>query len=1039
MFYADLHIHSKYSRATSRDCDLENLALWAQKKGIRVVATGDFTHPAWRAELEEKLVPAEAGLFRLRPDLERAVGELLPPSCLAPVRFLLSVEISTIYKKGEKTRKVHHLVYVPDLSTADRVIGSLSRIGNLHSDGRPILGLDSRHLLEVTLDSGPDSFLIPAHVWTPWFAALGSKSGFDAIDDCYGDLASHVFAVETGLSSDPEMNWRVSSLDRFRLVSNSDAHSPPKLGREACVFACDLSYHGLKRALETGDGYVGTVEFFPEEGKYHLDGHRKCGVRLEPAETKRHGGRCPVCTRPLTIGVMHRVHDLSDRAAAVRPETAGEVRSRVALPEILGELNGTSSSSRRVAAAYEALVRRLGPELEILESIPTDEIGRVSSSLLREAIERARSGDVIREAGYDGEYGVIRLFGADELKSRTKGGVLFDLALDAPHGAPSPVAAATGDPEASPRPVAPDPARPPLPLLAGGEDVLAADDDVLAGLDDDQHRAAAILCGPLVIVAGPGSGKTRTLIHRIAHLVRSGVDPARCLAITFTRRAAEEMVARLRAPLGEPAARVTVTTFHGFGYAVLAEHGGRVGVHRGFRVATPRRQRAALKAALDVTESRVSSWLSRISRAKRQGSEDRELDTVMQAYQAQLDVAGRVDFDDLVLLAVRTLEDHDDVRAAYRARFEHVAIDEFQDVDPLQYRLVRALVPPAGNACVIGDPDQAIYGFRGADPRLFARFREDYANVREARLTRNYRSTGTIVRASRQVMLDRSDAGVAAGDDEALARVVIHEAPSERAEAEFVVSTIERMLGGHSFFSIDSGRADGVDGGDLSFSDFAILYRTDAIAEAVVEALARSGMPFRRHAHASLCDAPGVPEVLAAIEAEDRSAPVGSVLERVRAAAAALDLGDDVVDLLRPLSDACGDDHERFLREVEMAEHVDAFDPRADRVALLTLHASKGLEFRVVFIVGCEDGLLPLTFGAAEREPVDEERRLFYVGVTRARDRLLLCRAKRRVWRGRSTDRSPSPFVGEIEERLLERSTSRASRPKPSGRQLELF
>ena len=218
-FYADLHVHSRYSRATSRNCDLENLALWARKKGIGVVATGDFTHPAWRAELKEKLVAAEPGLFRLRPDLERFVEERLPAACRSgdtAVRFMLSVEISTIYKKLDRTRKIHHLIYTPDFESTDRVVDSLSRIGNLHSDGRPILGLDSRHLLEIALESGPDSYLVPAHIWTPWFAALGSKSGFDAIDECYGDLAEHIFAVETGLSSDPPMNWRVSSLDRFR-------------------------------------------------------------------------------------------------------------------------------------------------------------------------------------------------------------------------------------------------------------------------------------------------------------------------------------------------------------------------------------------------------------------------------------------------------------------------------------------------------------------------------------------------------------------------------------------------------------------------------------------------------------------------------------------------------------------------------------------------------------------------------------------------------------------------------------------------------
>src|SRR5690349_11895283 len=266
-FYADLHVHSKYSRATSRDLDLEHLAHWAARKGIAVVATGDFTHPAWAAELKQKLVPAEPGLFRLSDEIERAVAQTLPAACRVAVRFMLSVEISTIYKKGEKTRKVHHLIYAPDFATVDRISADLARIGNIASDGRPILGLDSRDLLEIALESDPGAFFIPAHIWTPWFAALGSQSGFDSIAECYGDLSDHIFAVETGLSSDPAMNWRVSFLDRYRLVSNSDAHSPGKLAREATAFDCDLDYFAIRRALETGDGYAGTVEFFPEEGK----------------------------------------------------------------------------------------------------------------------------------------------------------------------------------------------------------------------------------------------------------------------------------------------------------------------------------------------------------------------------------------------------------------------------------------------------------------------------------------------------------------------------------------------------------------------------------------------------------------------------------------------------------------------------------------------------------------------------------------------------------------------------------------------------
>ena len=337
-------------------------------------------------------------------------------ACRGNVRFMLSVEISTIYKRGKATRKIHHLIYAPDFATAERVGRRLGKIGNLASDGRPILGLDSRDLLEIALESSPDTYLVPAHIWTPWFAALGSKSGFDSIDLCYADLASHIFAVETGLSSDPPMNWRVSSLDRFRLVSNSDAHSPEKLGREACGFSGDLDYFAIRDALKTGRGYDGTVEFFPEEGKYHLDGHRDCRVRFEPQETRDAGGTCPVCCRPLTVGVMHRVESLSDRRNAIRPSTAGRVENLVPLPEILSELYQVGSRSKRVSWQYEEILGQLGPELPLLTEVPLDDIRRATSWLFAEGVSRLRQHRVVREPGYDGAYGTIRLFHDEELR-----------------------------------------------------------------------------------------------------------------------------------------------------------------------------------------------------------------------------------------------------------------------------------------------------------------------------------------------------------------------------------------------------------------------------------------------------------------------------------------------------------------------------------------------------------------------------------------------------------------------------------------------
>ena len=1050
-FHADLHVHSKYSRATSRDLDLEHLAAWAARKGIGVVATGDFTHPAWRAELKDKLVPAEPGLFRLRPEIEQAVARGLPAACVTPVRFMLEVEISTIYKKGEKTRKVHHLIYAPDLATADRISERLARIGNIASDGRPILGLDSRDLLEITLSASPDAYLIPAHIWTPWFAALGSQSGFDSMAECYGDLADQIFAVETGLSSDPPMNWRLSMLDRYRLVSNSDAHSPGKLGREATTFDCAIDYFAIRKALETGQGFVGTVEFFPEEGKYHLDGHRKCGVKLSPRETLAQGGRCPVCGAAMTIGVLHRVEALADRGEgqAAPPPSAGEVSNLVPLPEVLGEIAASGPASKTVERGYSRLLSSLGPELAILLSMPLEEISRAGSSLLAEGIARLRAGKVICDAGCDGEYGVIRLFADQELRQRTAGGMLFERdpaspaassereALNAPAGNP-PTPAASADPHLT------------VPRAASAVKGEAENiHGVLASLDDDQRAAASIVAGPLLIVAGPGSGKTRTLVHRIIHLVKDcGVAGKHCLAITFTRRAAAEMKERLRRSLGADADDIPVHTFHSLGLAILRERANAAGLVRGFRVAGEAERAAALAAKLGLPVPRAENLIRAISKAARaEAPPTGEVAEAQDAYRQLLAARNWIDFDDLVGLAVRLLAANADIAAFYRDRFRFVCVDEFQDVDARQYRFVALLAPPAGNLCVIGDPQQAIYGFRGADAACFERFRSDYRDAAAVTLKRNYRSSGTIVAASSQIIAARGEEPIADMVRERHERITIHAAPSERAEAEFVVATIEQAIGGHSFFSIDSGRADGRHAAGLSFADFAVLYRTEAQATALAEALARSGIPFRRHSHAPLAREPIVRALLDALAAIE--APDSGLAERLGAAAEHVAAGENAepaaVEFARQrllrLAESCDGDEARLLDAVALASDADFWDERADAVALLTLHAAKGLEFAVVFIVGLEDGLLPLYWGKPEEiapEDLAEERRLFYVGMTRAKDRLVLSRALKRLWRGRVREQAPSPFLADIESELLKQQKAALPR-KPQDRQLKLF
>lgn len=409
-FFADIHIHSKYSRATSKDCDIENLAYWAKKKGLSLIGTGDITHPVWRKEIESKLTQNEYGFFQLKREIEEKVNEKTPASCRRGVQFVLTGEISTIYKLGQKIRKVHHLIVLPDLKAAENLYKKLNKIGNLNSDGRPILGLDSRTLLEMLLEVNEDCLLIPAHIWTPWFSVLGSKSGFDSIEECYGDLSSYIFAVETGLSSDPVMNWRVSGLDRFQLISNSDAHSPSKLGREATIFDCKATYTSFINALKTGQGLKGTIEFFPEEGKYYLNGHRKCCISLPYNESKKMENICPSCHKPLTLGVLYRVESLANRKNNLKPDQAKMFWSFVPLQEILAEIYDYRAASKRVCHEYEKVIEELGPELFILGEMELIELNKKPYfKKIQIALENMRKGQVVKKCGYDGVYGSINL------------------------------------------------------------------------------------------------------------------------------------------------------------------------------------------------------------------------------------------------------------------------------------------------------------------------------------------------------------------------------------------------------------------------------------------------------------------------------------------------------------------------------------------------------------------------------------------------------------------------------------------------------
>jgi len=414
----DFHLHSKYSRATSKVTDLENIYKYSKIKGINVIATGDFTHPKWIQEIQENLIESEPGLFEYKKS--KQIKRELPQSIRNNLtRFILSSEISTIYTNKGKVRKVHHLILAPNIKTVLKLNRKLSKIGNIHSDGRPILGISSKDLLKLCLDTDSRLIYIPAHIWTPWFSIFGSKSGYNSFEEAYDELAGEIKIIETGLSSDPFMNWRVKQIQPKTIISNSDAHSVRNLGREANLLDTDLNYDSIRSALLTNDKRViGTIEFYPDEGKYHLDGHRNCNVSFTPEETKKLKGICPVCKKPLVIGVLNRVHELADFSPTYKPKNHKEVKYIIPLAEMIAEIKGIKSShSKNVEAEYFRLINDFGSEFEILINLDTKKLKEKGYDEIAQSIEKMRKGEVYIKPGYDGEYGKISVFNYSKEKS----------------------------------------------------------------------------------------------------------------------------------------------------------------------------------------------------------------------------------------------------------------------------------------------------------------------------------------------------------------------------------------------------------------------------------------------------------------------------------------------------------------------------------------------------------------------------------------------------------------------------------------------
>lgn len=1056
MYIADLHIHSRYSRATSRECTPEHLDLWARRKGIQLLGTGDFTHPAWRDELAQKLVPAEEGFYTLNPSFRHP--DLCPPG--QSPRFVVSGEISSIYKKNEKVRKVHSLILLPGLEAAEALSRKLEAIGNIHSDGRPILGLDCRDLLEITLDTCPQAVFIPAHIWTPHFSLFGAFSGFDTIEECFEDLTPHIHALETGLSSDPAMNWRLSALDKYQLVSNSDAHSPAKLGREANLLDTELSYPALCEALETGNGLAGTIEFFPEEGKYHFDGHRKCHLRLSPAQAALHGNKCPVCGKKLTIGVLHRVEELADRPEDFVLSQGKPFESLVPLPEVIASCTASSPSSKKVTAEYEKLLKHLGPEFSLLREIPTEDIQKISGPVIAEGIRRLREGRVERSPGFDGEYGTIKVLNPYEIDLFSGQLNLFSMEELSSLEAASPSDRSTDSVPSIPETSVSNEASP----SDGQSTKRAFPRSLTQSLNARQEEAVHSYAPVCAVIAGPGTGKTHTLTAKILYLLQERkVGPSKITAVTFTRKAAAQMEERLALELGNSRSlrQLNVGTFHAICYQLYTS------VYPGYILADEYTLLDKAGEVISSYELSVSpeTFIKEVSRIKTGMTQVSSAlpGEAFQTYAASLQGNKLLDFDDLLVKTIELLE-REDASSVLGERFSYLLVDEFQDISPLQYRLIQLWNRNGKELFVIGDPDQAIYGFRGADALCFQHLREDYPKLTQIYLEENYRSSGGILSLAHTV-ISRSP-----GEHRPLCPVSpkgmpvrLALCPGGLSEGIYIAKEINRMVGGIDMLDVDTGGV--IERRVYGFSDIAILYRTHRQAQLLEKCLKKEGIPYIVTGREDYLSHPSVKGTLSffrhLLHPEDTSALALSqrhleplrdrdVLETLTTKYTSRVKRTKPQKLIDSWIQDLGLSEDEFLCKFSnmavfhptMQSLLDTvtFGQESDlkrswgkgytsgAVTLMTLHAAKGLEYPAVFLAGLNKGILPLS-QAREEAALEEERRLFYVGLTRAKEELVLITAAEK----------PSPFIEDIPEKLVQRE--RIGKEKEDGelRQISLF
>ena len=1072
-FIADFHIHSHFSIATSKQLIPEYLDYWAKLKGITVIGTGDFTHPGWIKELKEKLEPAEPGLFKLKKEylLNLPNFKNLASFKNKQTRFLLTSEISSIYKKNGKVRKVHNVIFSPDFETVEKIQQSLIKIGgNITSDGRPILGLDSKNLLEIALNASENIFFVPAHIWTPWFSVLGDKSGFDTIEGCFEDLTKYIFAVETGLSSNPPMNWICSFLDKFTLISNSDAHSPEKLGRNANRFDTELSYNAITNALKTGNPkeFLGTIDLFPQEGKYHYDGHRKCNICWDPVQTLKNERICPVCGKKVTVGVMNRVVQLSDRDEYRK--NINPFQSIIPLKEIISEIEGVGPNSKKVDKIYFSLLQKLGSELDILLDIPIEKI-KDYDQIYAEAIRRMRNNEIYIKEGFDGEFGIIKVFHDDDIKALKSQDSLFgnfyelktppkrkliNFDLEEFHKLKEKQEKDITEPQKNQK------------------DMKFEGSNLLENLNPEQKKAVEHFEGSALIIAGPGTGKTRVIAVRIAHLIKKKkIKPENILAITFTNKASEEMKNRVQNLLDEKnAEQVTISTFHAFGYNFLKQNIHKTGRKENFSIIDEDDKKRMISQNFQIEKKKIGEISNQITKSKQDLKEtkdisDKDFREIFSNYETILKEQNLFDLDDLIYQTVRIFKKNSEILSRTQKEFQWILIDEFQDINFAQYKMIRFLAPNKNsNICVIGDPNQAIYGFRRSDVKFIEKIIKDFPKTKIYKLQRSYRCSENILSASHKIISDKIAEKSFLQGIQSDVKIKIAENRTDKSEAEFVARTIEQMMGGLGFFSMDSQVTEGQENEEISsLSDFAVLCRIKAQMKFLEKAFIDHKIPYQKIGTESLFSNDPVKTIIEILKfiqnpeqtflrdklsnnlkikeldyfREISNKPVSEIVHKIiERYFSEHKEKEEIQKLINFASNY--NNLQNLLKNISLGTEIDTFQPELEKVTLMTLHAAKGLEFQCVFIVGCEDGLLPYSLFESQKSDLEEERRLLYVGMTRAKKFLYLTNAKKRFLMGKEYRQTRSPFLDRIEKEMIEFSRSEYKRKeKKDDLQMKLF